>query len=124
MNIVTIDFDIIMEPSIELYNELINENDPISKKINLCSTNIYLPANLIIYEKLTNFILKCIRNKVPIQFIQKHDEVYTKSQNDIQTNELITLYNIDHHHDITYHDDDFNHDNFSLNLGNWVLAMW
>ena len=94
--IVTIDFDIIMAPSINLYNNLVPsisweklEEDPYFK---------LLKIDGIHYQKIVNYIIKCMFSisKERIHFIEDHGQAvrYIKEKCD--------LINIDHHHDIGY----------------------
>lgn len=118
MNIVTIDFDIIMQPSINLYNELTDKgwNELLSHpEMQL------LRANMESYRKLSNYIFKCFSNMhyENIFFIEDHS----------QTISLITepcnLINIDHHHDTGYESKSIK-TVLSNNIddGNWVSWLY
>ena len=117
MNIVTIDFDIIMEPSINLYNDKINDQRTVLdlyNEFNWLPNSI--PANLYLYEYLTNYILCCKKANVPIHFIDSHDEIIQY----IKNYKLINLINIDHHHDLGYIDEDIHNKIKNLDCGNWA----
>lgn len=100
-HILTIDFDIIMNPSIELYNDLIGDNKGIDKIIKQYPLLEYtLTADLFIYEALTREIIKLFKT-LPyekINFITDHQTLI----NCVKEYDVFTLYNIDHHHDIGY----------------------
>lgn len=121
MNIATIDFDIIMKPSINFYNDLVNNADNISTIIDDFTFLTNIPAELFIYDYLTQYILKCLRHTNNIYFIKSHEEavriIYKENQ---QNSEEINLYNIDHHHDIFYDDDEVILTAANYDCGNWV----
>jgi len=101
VNCLTIDFDIIMRPSIELYNDLIDndfgiqdlEHDfPVLTKV--------LPPDLYIYNYLTRFLIREFK-KLPAEkvfFVESHEKVakLLEGQSDVM------VCNIDHHHDVAY----------------------
>ena len=99
--VLTIDFDIIMKPSIQLYNNLISTENYID---NIESWNFvkYAPADLIIYNKLTNYLLTLIDSTTEIHFIENHDQIL----NYLEDNDKYNLINIDHHHDLGYRGND------------------
>ena len=117
MNIVTIDFDIIMWPSIEIYNDLVNSELSIQDILDDNPNGGFVPtADLWLYKYLTDYILSVIKsiNKDHILFVESHEEVYTKFK-DIYP--AITLYNIDHHHDLGYGDND------ECDCGSWAKYL-
>ena len=117
MNVVTIDFDIIMAPSIESYNELCGMTN-IGLLEQRCEILKYMPADLNIFMQLTDFLIHIIQsNKCKkVSFIKSHERMLQfLEQNQIEHCDLI---NIDHHHDIGYGKDTPNTEN--LNCGNWV----
>lgn len=112
MTVVTIDFDIIMAPSIEFYNNLTGNkklfDDPLTR---------VFPADFIHYQRLTQWIISQMRtlNKTDIVFITSHDSLinYVSPED--------TVINIDHHHDLGYErpgDNNKNHN--EINCGNWA----
>lgn len=111
--ILTIDFDIIMWPSIELYNNMITSNDdkmiPMQQMIPLIN---YANADLELYYKITNYLLNQKDKGTEIIFIDSHEEIlnYIKSETNV--------INIDHHHDLGYNDSQW--DNSSPECGNWA----
>ncbi len=116
-NIVTIDFDIIMEPSIEIYNSMINDKYGIEDLAKINNLISYCNANLNTYSFLTTYLFNVfgLVDKSNIHFIYDHHKVYKYLNNEYKYN----VYNIDHHHDFGYHDDSNKH----LYCGNWVLKM-
>lgn len=110
-NILSIDFDIIMEPSIQLYNN-------IQKKEwnEITNTNAYgniLIGNYETYAKIVNLIFS-LSTRLPkekIHIIYDHHHILPFLSKD--ENYVIT--NIDHHHDIMYQKE-----NTEINCGNWV----
>ena len=116
MNVVSIDFDIIMAPSIELYKSF---EQP--KLYEDYYTNLF-NADLIIYNKLTNWLLDNIPNlnKNDIYFIESHEQIIDVLPKDNN----ICLINIDHHHDLGYGPpEELDKDNLPLNCGNWGLYL-
>ena len=65
MNILTIDFDIIMAPSIQLYNDIIKGNNEwtIENMTEIYPLLNYVEADFEIYQKLTNFFLSSFYNQ-------------------------------------------------------------
>ena len=118
-HIVTIDFDIIMEPSIEWYNTkalMINwdnlKMDPIANSFQ---------ADLIHYHRLTAWLInqtKKLRSD-QIIFIQNHSQLVDY----IDSNEFYEITNIDHHHDIGYVDRS-EENNCCIGCSNWVGALF
>lgn len=113
MNIVSIDFDIIMAPSIEYYNSLNGDreyifNEPLMKN---CE------ADLAMYHKLSQWLYKKIKTlpAKDIIFIEDHHKII----NHIPENEDVFLVNIDHHHDLGYSQEDYEVTNENLDCGNW-----
>ena len=111
MNIISIDFDIIMAPSIELYNSFEQRTAYENYYFNLFN------ADLTIYSKLTEWLLKWIPmiNSSNIYFIESHEQIMNFIP---QTKEEINLINIDHHHDLGYAPPE-ELDKQCLTCGNW-----
>lgn len=120
-NLITIDFDIIMEPSIELYNSMINDKFGIK---DLAETNPlmrYCDANLNTYSFLTTYLFNIfgLINKNNIHFIYNHHQIYKYLDDNCEYN----VYNIDHHHDYGYHEEEKETSSNPLYCGNWALKM-
>lgn len=100
MNIVTIDFDIIMRPSIELYNDYIGDTVNITDVINDYPLLGMANADLNIYEYLTRYLVKVFKklDKKKIYFVHSHEMVVPL----VSKYKDINLVNIDHHHDLGY----------------------
>ena len=108
MTVVSIDFDIIMEPSIEFYNHFSgNRGRDLFRESLLQGCN----ANLDTYKRLTIWLIQNIN--CDINFILNHQEII----NFIPDN-CDTLINIDHHHDLGYSDKEE-----PLNCGNWAKIL-
>lgn len=120
MKVVTIDFDIIMSPSIEFYNDLVGIEDPLKDFVEEFSFLTNLPADLYQYEYLTRYIIKTIKNVKEVFFISDHKDVIKILQDKIPKDEQIDIINIDHHHDIGYNLDNWKIKTLIHNCGNWV----
>lgn len=114
--IVSIDFDIIMAPSINLYNNIVPaiswanlEDDPYFQLLKIDATH---------YQKILGYIMKCIKvlPKDKIHFIEDH------SQAVCFINDKCNLINIDHHHDIGYGPDILTQE--SPTCANWVYYLY
>jgi len=116
-NILTIDFDIIMAPTINAYNDSVPkvswdylQNDPL---LNLAF------ADLIHYYRLTKFLFYLTKflSKEKFHFVFDHQQVVKW----IPLNEPVMIWNIDHHHDLGYADKDLEDlKGKELNCANWV----
>ena len=117
MNLVTIDFDIIMWPSIEIYNDLVDGEFSVQDILDNNPNGGFIPtADLWLYKYLTDYVLEVSKkiDKDHIIFIESHEEVYTQLK-DIYP--AITLYNIDHHHDLGYGNND------ECDCGSWAKYL-
>lgn len=121
-NIVTIDFDIIMAPSIGIYNNMVGPNkweEEFMDNHQLALSQ----ADMRHYQELTQYLLNIVPQLRPdqIHFIQDHEHVIDFVPRD----EDMVVTNIDHHHDLGYSESDF-HEGITLeNLtcGNWVKYL-
>jgi hypothetical protein len=111
--IATIDFDIIMNPCIDLYNDSDLSVDEYLNKFDFLG---WLGADLALYRTLTNLVMNFDKNR--IEFIESHDEIVPEIE------EPIILYNIDYHHDIAYKNEDLTYRFQDYNEGNWVKKLW
>ena len=115
MNIITIDFDIIMAPSINYYNDFIDEEYEITNSLSGIPSLI---GDLNIYNKLTQYLIKCFQNlnQDQILFIDDHGQILSVINNPIN------LINIDHHHDTGYDNSPFLIQEKFIDCSNW--ARW
>lgn len=119
VNVTTIDFDIIMEPSISFYNNLVDIENPVEDYIKDFSFIANIPANLDIYEYLTRFIIQSLENVTKVYFVSSHDSIINILKQ-IPHDEPIEVTNIDHHHDIGYELQSWILPLTTYNCGNWV----
>ncbi|MGF6375099.1 hypothetical protein M2140_000133 [Clostridiales Family XIII bacterium PM5-7] len=96
--ILTIDFDVVMAPSIDTYNNLI----PGAKweELNKMPMMKNLQADYIHYQRLTKLVLSLSKQmpREDIFFIENHGKIVDL----VEHGDDIGLINIDHHHDIKY----------------------
>lgn len=122
MNVVSIDFDIIMEPDINLYNNWVGTDgdNGVNDLIQEYSLLDHLKADLNIYEYLTRFLIKVIKkiDYENIYFIENHDTLVRYIGNS-----AINLWNIDHHHDITYDEENVSMPVLECYCGNWIKYL-
>ena len=99
--ILTIDFDIVMAPSIGLYNDIIGDQKGVDKIIKQYPLMEYtFTADFFIYEAVTRALMNLFK-KVPakdVHFIKEHHSLIKL----VEGMKDIDLINIDHHHDIGY----------------------
>lgn len=120
-NILSIDFDIIMAPSIELYNNKVPQSD--WEESLLQDPYFQLAtADLIHYHRLTYYLLylTTILPKEKIHFVFDHEQIAFKLAQTPEEKYVIT--NIDHHHDIAYHDNEIEFIQGPPSCANW--AKW
>lgn len=122
MRVTTIDFDIIMSPSIDFYNHMI----PFNKWEDLTKIPFMNLLNIdtVHYHRLTEWIISML-DKLPqdkIFFIRNHDEVINILK---EYDEQYSVINIDHHHDLGYMSLQDQTDPYEQDLGcaNWVLDL-
>ena len=119
--ILSIDFDIVMAPSIEIYNAIV-------PKYNWEEIAVHEPFAALAYpdyehyQKLVNFIINLLPhlNKNQIVVIENHGKIV----NHVPVNEDYRIINIDHHHDVWYPPDPKCRDNDSVNCANWVRKLY
>ena len=122
-NIVTIDFDIIMGPSIEGYNDMVGSEMPLKALVQKFPYFGMAEADLYVYEYVTRYLtemLMHIDDKDKIRFIASHDLMYHYCKKE---KEPFNLINIDHHHDINYNDD-WRQPIVEVDIGNWVKRLF
>lgn len=115
MNIISIDFDIIMGPSINSYNEFTDTENEISNIVQGLPT---LNGDLSLYKKLTQYLINVFKqlDKDQILFIDDHSQILS------EINEPVSLINIDHHHDTGYEEETVLIWKSYIDCGNW--ARW
>lgn len=120
--ILTIDFDIIMSATIELYNDIIGEFRTLDKVLKeYPKIELFLEADLFIYAELTRY-LTFLFKRTPankIFFISEHQKIIPL----IQEEKKVELINIDHHHDIGYDGTTINTKIVVPHCGNWVKYL-
>lgn len=115
-NVLSIDFDIIMAPSIELYNDKV----PLNKwddLLNAFPIYSFLTMDASYYRKLNEYLIKVAPkvNKDNIFIAFGHDKIL----NHLKKDETFNIVNIDHHHDLGYRPDSLDEPN---NCANWVMV--
>ena len=121
--VLTIDFDIIMGPSIQLYNDIIGDNKGIDKVIKQYPLLEYtLTGDMFVYEALTRELMKLYRQLTPsdIYFTREHQTAVRI----LEPLEKFKLYNIDHHHDLGYNRTMPTSKIIRPECGNWVKYLY
>lgn len=118
MKVLTIDFDIIMAPSIEFYNDKIKTDGPVKDLEEMFNFVKNLPADMYIYQYLTQAILESKEKEIII--IKDHGEIvpYLKKF----TSPIEEVINIDHHHDLGY-EIDMHKPLKNYDCGNWAKYL-
>lgn len=115
-HLVTIDFDIIMAPSIQWYNGFVPKiewediiKDPIAQ---------LFKADLTHYKRLTEWLIQqtTTLSKEQIIFIRSHEQLVDC----IDMNEYYEIINIDHHHDLGYVSVEDN----TIDCANWMKVLF
>ena len=104
MNVLSIDFDIIMAPDINLYNNMVgtspNGERTIDKRIAEYPMLSGCRADLNHFQKIVNYLMKIIKD-IDVENIRvslTHEDI----KNVLDDMENVHIYNIDHHHDLGY----------------------
>ena len=119
--ILSIDFDIIMSPCIQLYNNYSTDDwEALCSHFEILK---FAKPDYIHFKRLLQLLLKLSKNmkKENIHFIASHEMIATYIDKNID--DTISLINIDHHHDIAYTDKDIENKIEDLNCGNWVKYL-
>lgn len=118
MKVLSVDFDIIMAPDINLYNPIVPRKN-IEEVIKEHPLLTGLRADLTHYKKLVNLLLK-VSKDIPYSNICvafSHEHIGNFLQND--TN--LEIINIDHHHDLGYEPDS----NYEIcTCANWAYYLF
>lgn len=114
MDVLSIDFDIIMAPTIEYYNHMV----PFRKWEDIQIENPYMynpKADLSHYNYLLCLLDKIITKEKDIYVAYNHKMII-----DFLSNvDIIDIINIDHHHDLGYHLEENEKDN----CANWAKQL-
>lgn len=119
--ILSIDFDIIMSPCIQLYNNYSTDDwEALCSHFEILK---FAKPDYIHFKRLLQLLLKLSKSmkKENIHFIVSHEMIATYVDENID--DTISLINIDHHHDIAYVDKDVENKIEYLNCGNWVKYL-
>lgn len=118
MDIISIDFDIIMSPSINFYNDMVGDDVLLSNLLeDFPQLENSFNADLYIYQYFTRFITQMCMNGVPVHFITNHQDIIPFLS---KYDEPVNVYNFDHHHDIGYGINNWNMKINKVACGNWV----
>lgn len=123
MNVVTIDFDVIMNPSIGLYNDVVGTEFKVDSYFEDFPFMANVPADLNIYEYVTRYIVDVFKTlqKGQIHFIRSHEQIVPL----VSKFRDIELTNVDHHHDIGYELEDWSKPIVGkANCGDWVKKLF
>ena len=122
LNVLSIDMDWIMAPSIEAYNHLVYTNKGISLDdvLNTYMPGINVEADMEKFYQIIRLILTAAdgierKNK---GYSNRHDDIIGFL--DLKEMQKINLFNIDHHHDLGYDSLAPGDKYYHLNCGNWV----
>jgi len=125
LNILSIDFDWIMQPTIEAYNNLCHGNSPLGPKeiweqIEMTMPGFEAHCDLNRFTDLYFTLKEVIKNltKDDCYVGLAHDELYKFMK--MLDAKKYNIYNIDHHHDLGYHITDESLDEQSISLANWA----
>ena len=128
INILSVDIDWIMEPSIQIYNWLINE-DTETEQFNLevNAPGVVLPPDLYKFYQLNKILFtpNCKVDKDSL-VIQKSHKSIVRAISNWKINEPYVVWNVDHHHDCGYTDKTGNARQAYYNgatCGNWAAYL-
>ena len=115
--VLSIDFDIIMAPTIELYNNLVPKQrwESMENENPLCALAY---PDLTHYQNLVNYIISLLPklNKDNIFIIENHGKIIDYITKD---DEPMRVINIDHHHDVWYPNGQYD----KITCANWVQKL-
>ena len=104
VNILSVDFDWIMEPYIEFYNQFADDMSDLNMIVpDLNKINPYPDLNK--FKLLTTYLYNIsndITDKNNIYFGKRHSEIKDVIENQWKIRMPIHVYNVDHHHDCGY----------------------
>lgn len=114
MKVLSVDFDIIMAPDINLYNPIVPQEN-IEKVIQAHPLLAGLRADLNHYKKLVNLLLRVSKDisysNICVSYSHEHIGKFLKDDNNLE------IVNIDHHHDLGY---ESNKDYEICTCANWA----
>lgn len=122
-NVLSVDFDWIMAPCIELYNAAAIEE----KELDELFPNIkamHLFPDYKKYRELCLYLINIcykIKDKNHIIFARNHDEILDYINDKWKIEDDIHVYNIDHHHDCGYKNSYQEGIDFGKSCTNWVI---
>ena len=129
INILSVDLDWIMEPSIEGYNFIANNNiDETWAAVKNLLPGLTFPEDFNKLNQLTKLLFDTKRKVDPAHFCieDSHEQIvdHIKKWN---INQPFAIYNIDHHHDCGY-DNDRNTNSITgffenIHCSNWVTSL-
>lgn len=123
INILSVDFDWIMEPSINMYNDHIRGSTTIDEILKNNPGIVVKPDIQKFYTLFTliNVISNWIDNPNHFVIADNHQEIVDTINTKWDIQDKYTLYNIDHHHDCGYDVKTLEDiDNQNVQCGNWV----
>lgn len=130
LNILSVDFDWIMAPSINLYNNMVREDGTdIWAAWTAAAPGCILLPDLHKYSLLCTYLGDNVDHLQPQDFYtcDSHAEIINKIHEWIPANTTFNICNIDHHHDTGYRADDGEYTWDTLvdqpGCGNWVSVL-
>lgn len=131
-NILSVDFDCIMYPCIQLYNDHVFTKENATQTWNNLKYRYDIMAHISydanVLAMISKAMLTALLHGARFTGIQNHEEIldHPNVKKWIKNNERIRVFNIDHHHDLGYNDDKLdelmNHDVYDCT--NWVEWLY
>lgn len=128
--VLSIDFDYIMGPTINLYNDICAGDiapsrvwDRLEKERNIEASLKYDKENLDLIYRLVAKVAKTVSNTKRIMFAENHDMILKLLCED--DGNKYDVYNVDQHHDIFYSEEQYKDvaEFGKASVGNWVLYL-
>lgn len=132
VNILSIDMDYILAPCINLYNDMVKAaNNPkqmwdeINRIRNIDSHISYDDSNLRYIFNIFSLALKKLKKPENVSFAYNHDAILFELASKKRQNEKFNVFNIDHHHDIFYGENQKDSvDKYDVaNVGSWIWYL-
>lgn len=124
VNILSVDFDWIMEPCIELYNKTAHDNINVEDSCP-SSRNVALQPDYEKYKQLGIYLKNItdkIEDKSKVIFADKHKDIITCIKDKWKLEIPLHIYNIDHHHDCGYDLTIEDCLKYGIDSSNWVYG--